>query len=152
MAVCQTLVRKLSQHHFRWSTKSKEITEFKDMTTRSLKKTRGSCPTPTFSIHKNENSKFKATYVCLKLCDIQMPFCSLCEYAQRKSRIPLKTQWLVSQDDFVLLTHITSPASWRCLQISIIEICFLTYRDISKEPRFLYVYVSSLVWVEESRV
>lgn len=101
------------------------------MTTWSLKKTRGSCPTPTFSIHKNENSKFKATCVCLKLCDIQIPFCSLCEYAQRKSWIPLKTQWPVSQDDFVLLIHITPQASWRCLQVSITEMCFLTYRDIS---------------------
>ena len=151
VAVCQIFVRKPSQHHFRRSIKSKETTEFRDMTTRSLKKTRGSCPTPTFSIHKNENSKFKATCVCLKLCDIQMPFCSLCECAQRKSRVPLKTQWLLSQDDFVLLTHITPPVSSRCLQISITEMCFLTYRDVSKEARFLYVHVSSLVWVEGSR-
>lgn len=63
---------------------------------------------------------------------------------------PLKTQWLFSLDNFLLLTHTHHHEG--CLSISTTEAYFLNYAAIGKEPRLLQVNISPLYWSEESGI
>ena len=83
------------------------------MATKRQKKSRGSCPTLIFSVCRNEDQKFKAICICLKLCAIRILFCSLTLICLKKDSdsSSFKTQWLVSQDDFLLLTHVGAKGS-----------------------------------------